>query len=95
MEGKLWGVGFFAQGIDLKTLGRMSQTLRGYVVGILDSLSCWHKKLSSYSKNTVTCPICAGLSLEASYRRSSGGCESSSHRLLGHVCQQILQKYNS
>ena len=43
VEGKLWGVGFFAQGIDLKTLGRMSQTLRGYVVGILDSLSCWHK----------------------------------------------------
>ena len=36
-----------------------------------------------------------GLSLEAGYRRSSGGCESSSHRLLGHVCQQILQKYNS
>ena len=27
----------------------------------------------------------AGLSLEAGYRRSSGGCESSSHRLLGHV----------
>ena len=24
-----------------------------------------------------------------------GGCESSSHRLLDHVCQQILQKYNS
>ena len=38
-EGKLWGVGFFAQGIDLKTLGRMPQTLRGYVVTTLDSLS--------------------------------------------------------
>jgi len=36
-----------------------------------------------------------GLSLEAGYCRSSGSCESSSHRLLGHVCQQILQKYNS
>ena len=58
-EGKLWGVGFFAHGIDLKTLGRMPQTLRGYVVTILDSLSCWHKKLSSYSKNT--CPICDSL----------------------------------
>ena len=35
------------------------------------------------------------LSIEAGYHRSSGGCESSSHRLLGHICQQILQKYNS
>ena len=51
--------------------------------------------------NPFMCPtshflrVGAGLSLEAGYRRSSGGCESSSHRLLGHVCQQILQKYIS
>ena len=39
--------------------------------------------------------VLAGLSLEAGYRRSSSGCDSSSHQLLGHVCQQIVQKHNS
>ena len=34
------------------------------------------------------------LNAEAGYCSSSDGCESLTHRLLGQVCQQILQKYN-
>lgn len=40
-----------------------------------------------------SCFQLSGLSLEAGYRWSSGGCEALSHRLLGHVRHQILQKY--
>ena len=35
-----------------------------------------------------------GFSIEAIHHRSSSGCESSSHRLLGHVGQMILENYN-
>ena len=66
----------------------------GFSINLIDLVLQHLPELASVEKVKKIVPL-SGLSLEAGYRRSSGGCESSSHRLLGHVCQKILQKYNS